>query len=176
MLNPEVSNRIIQDIIMQLKYHYKDAPKLGNVLRSLKNVGPAKSWGNLAQNAYAAAKPVSGAGKEVLQHIKTRNMFYNDNPKLATQAMGPEYIGGPAAAWASLKAGLGTTMSPLVSLGAPIAAGALGGLAIKNASNKANKEIDSIHSPERNQRHQELLKAIKRQGEKKRNNLSNINN
>lgn len=63
------------------------------------------------------------------------------------------------------KAGF-AALGPLVSIGAPLAAGALGALAIGNAKKKFDKEIDT-YTAESNNRHAELMKAIKKQRDNK---------
>ena len=77
--------------------------------------------------------------------------------KQAASATAPAAVAAAPAAKATLGAG--------ISLGAPIAAGVLGALAIWRAKKKFDKEIDS-YTTESNKRHAELMAAIKRKRDK----------
>ncbi len=148
-----------------------------------------------AMQAQSKVDWVKGLGKnpkaiaENNAWLKQMSSKYGHQPmahKDAVQAVGNKFQGKanqifkPSSAAAKSGAGAGAAkaggllsllkapMSAGLSFGAPIAAGVLGALAIFRAKKKFDKEIESVHSPERNKRHRDLLKMIKRSGQKKR--------
>lgn len=121
-------------------------------------------------------KPTPAKAAEHSQWLKSMQKRFpgkSSVPPVAHEESIRNVAAPAAAAWPGVKAALGATVSPLLSIVAPIAAGALGAGAILGTKRKFDREIDQ-YTTESNKRHNELIKAIKAQRERKQE-LNNLN-
>lgn len=112
--------------------------------------------------------PQKAAAQKDWLNAMQKNFPGKSMPKVAHEESIRNVAAPASAAWPGVKAALGASVSPILSLLAPIAAGAIGGAAIYRTKKKFDKEVDQ-YTRESNQRHKELMSAIKAQRERKNN-------